>query len=201
MTPEFRLQTFAGPLTARHFTAPWGSTTTAGVVLTSLPPGSDGAVSVRLQSSCLFSEAFRTADCDCALQLCASIKLLGVEDGIVVYAYQEGRGAGLELKCRSIMLQQEKGLHTAAAYRELGLPTDLRDFEVEAAVLREFLQPSQDIRLLTNNPRKVEQLSAHGFTAVSRRPLVMKNPSVRDYLDEKQKVLGHLIDDVEDGDP
>ena len=80
-------------------------------------------VPVRVQSSCVFSEALRAVDCDCAAQLEESIKIAATEGGIVVYIYEEGRGAGLRSKLAAIKLQQDFGLDTATAFARLILAT------------------------------------------------------------------------------
>jgi len=149
---------------------------------------------VRLQSSCVFSESFAAEDCDCALQLASSLKIISDEGGLVVYLYEEGRGAGLMTKIEAIRLQKERGIDTAAAYDALGLQRDLRDYSVAADAIREVLGPGCPIELLTNNPAKVESLVKHGINVVRRRPLVIpRTEAVSEYLKEKVKVLGHVI--------
>lgn len=153
-------------------------------------------VPVRVQSSCVFSEALRTVDCDCAAQLEESLKIAATEGGIVVYIYEEGRGAGLKRKLEAIKLQKSLGLDTAAAFDRLGLPPEPRSFEMAARALGGILKKDQPIALLTNNKRKVEALRSMGFTDVSRRRLVVqRGPLVEKYLQEKARALGHLIDD------
>ncbi len=153
-------------------------------------------VPVRVQSSCVFSEALRAVDCDCAAQLEESIKIAATEGGIVVYIYEEGRGAGLRSKLAAIKLQQDFGLDTATAFARLGLPPEPRSFEMAARVLRTLLDKNQPITLLTNNNKKVEALRSMGFTEVSRRKLVVqRGPLVEKYLQEKARSLGHRIDD------
>jgi|SRR5215210_35694 len=153
-------------------------------------------VPVRVQSSCVFSEALRTVDCDCAAQLQESLKIAATEGGIVVYIYEEGRGVGLKKKLEAIKLQQDFGLDTAAAFDRLGLPPDPRSFEMAARALESVLRKDQPIALLTNNDLKVNALRSMGFTEVSRRRLVVdRGPLVDKYLQEKARVLGHQIDD------
>lgn len=157
-------------------------------------------VPIRVQSSCVFSEALLSIDCDCAGQLQESLKIAATEGGIVVYMYEEGRGAGLKNKIESIKLQQKFGLDTATAFNRLGLPADPRTFEVAARVIHKVLGKQRPIALLTNNKLKVEALRSMGFTKVSRRRLVVeRGPLVKKYLQEKARALGHLIygdDDV-----
>jgi len=156
-------------------------------------------VPVRVQSSCVFSEALRSVDCDCADQLQESLRIAATEGGIVVYLYEEGRGTGLRKKIEAIKLQQELNLDTAEAFDRLGLPSDPRTFEVAAKVIERILNKDQRIALLTNNSLKVEALRSMGFTKVSRRRLVVeRGPLVKKYLQEKARALGHLIDDDDD---
>jgi GTP cyclohydrolase II len=159
-------------------------------------------VPVRLQSSCVFSESLRSVDCDCADQLQESLRIAASEGGIVVYIYEEGRGAGLRKKIEAIRIQQELGLDTAAAFDRLGLPSDPRTFEMAARVLEKLIKKEQPIALLTNNRLKVEALRSMGFAKVSRRRLVVERgplgASVKKYLQEKARALGHLIDEDDD---
>jgi GTP cyclohydrolase II len=155
-------------------------------------------VPVRVQSSCVFSEALHTVDCDCAAQLQEALRIVASEGGIVVYIYEEGRGAGLKKKLEAIKLQQDLGLDTAAAFDRLGLPPDPRSFEMAARALGSILKKDQPIALLTNNDLKLVALRSMGFTKVSRRRLVVdRGPLVDKYLQEMARVLGHRIaDDV-----
>jgi len=153
-------------------------------------------VPVRVQSSCVFSEALRALDCDCAAQLRESLRIVATEGGIIIYIYEEGRGAGLKKKVEAIGIQQSLGLDTAAAFDRLGLPPDLRSFEMAARVLGTVLKKEQPIALLTNNILKVKALHTLGFTEVTRRRLVVKRgPLIEKYLQERARALGHLIDE------
>jgi GTP cyclohydrolase II len=148
---------------------------------------------VRVQSSCLFSESLASIDCDCADQLTRAIELIGVRGGCLVYTFEEGRGAGLEAKIRAIGLQQRWGIDTVAAYRELGMPPDLRNYDFAALVLR-HITADRPVVLLTNNPAKVRELAARGINISRREPLVaVDSPMRKRYLEEKSKILGHLI--------
>jgi GTP cyclohydrolase II len=164
------------------------------IVVGKVPFGSP--VPVRIQSSCVFSEALGAIDCDCASQLEEALRIIAAEGGIVIYMYEEGRGAGLRKKIEAMKIQQDLDLDTAAAFGRLGLPSDLRSFEVAATALGGMLESERPIALLTNNPLKVAALHSMGFTNVSRRRLVVqRSPLVGKYLQERASALGHLIDD------
>ncbi len=156
-----------------------------------VPPS--GPVDVRLHSSCLFSESLGAIDCDCAWQLEASLGILSAEGGLLIYWYEEGRGAGLPMKFRAIRLQQTLGVDTAEAYDALGLPHDPRTYEATAEVLRALL-PERDITLLTNNPHRVQSMKELGISVDGLRPLIVtENPLMVDYLERKAHALGHEI--------
>lgn len=145
---------------------------------------------VRVHSSCLFSEAFQSADCDCALQLNAALDYIGLNGGIVIYLYQEGRGLGLENKIKAISLQHSEGIDTATAFAKLGHRSDPRDYEAASKVL--IALNVTDILLATNNPKKVKSLEQAGIKVTGRVNLeVDTTPLIDKYLREKQEVLGH----------
>ena len=151
-------------------------------------------VPVRVQSSCLFSESLGTTDCDCAAQLSRSLQVAVQEGGLVVYSYEEGRGAGLRTKLKAIALQARERIDTAEAYSRLGLPKDLRKYELGAKAIAEELGTGHVVELLTNNPNKAEMLAQQGIPIHSTRRLVCADTeSVREYLHEKVRVLGHQL--------
>jgi GTP cyclohydrolase II len=148
---------------------------------------------LRVQSSCLFSEALGALGCDCALQLRASLATVINNGGILMYVYEEGRGAGLRGKIEAISIQKALQCDTAEAFRKLGLAPDPRDYTAIIPVLQQILGKGHAVELLTNNPRKVEQLSA-GLNIVARRPLLCySDGATREYLLEKKRCLGHVI--------
>lgn len=149
---------------------------------------------VRIHSSCLFSEALGSNDCDCASQLSEALRIIAESGGLLVYTYEEGRGAGLRTKMEAIKLQRDEGVDTASAYHRLGLSRDLRDWQFQSMVLRQLLPPNHPVVLLTNHPGKVDSLRNFGVNVIERRSLVIaQNPEVTRYLEEKSQVLGHLI--------
>ncbi|GAB3119901.1 GTP cyclohydrolase II [Glaciibacter psychrotolerans] len=151
----------------------------------------DGAL-VRVHSECLTGEAFGSLKCECGPQLQTALDTIDAEGGIVVYLRgHEGRGIGLINKLRAYKLQED-GFDTLDANLALGLPIDARDFSAATAILGEMGISS--IRLLTNNPEKVRQLTAHGITVTERVPLLVGETSFNaSYLATKRDRMGHHI--------
>jgi GTP cyclohydrolase II len=143
----------------------------------------------------VFSEALTAIDCDCAEQLYQSLALIAAHSGLVIYVYEEGRGAGLSAKFAAIALQQSEGIDTAEAFRRLGLEADPRAHKFASAVIAHLIG-SAPVVLLTNNPHKVEALTECGVNIVSRMPLLPIEGSPADaYLQAKARVLGHKLSD------
>ncbi len=157
-------------------------------------------VPVRLHSECLTGDVVGSLRCDCRDQLEAALRQLGgMERGILLYLRQEGRGIGLTNKIRAYGLQ-DFGLDTVEANLALGFPDDSRDYGVAAHMLHSLKVRS--IRLMTNNPKKVAGLEAHGVTVTQRLPHVTEATDFnRDYLATKVAKSGHLIDLNEQGEP
>ncbi len=150
-------------------------------------------VPVRLHSECLTGDALGSLRCDCRDQLEAALLALGkMEQGILLYLRQEGRGIGLTNKIRAYGLQ-DYGLDTVEANLALGFRDDERDYAVAAHMLSSLKVKS--IKLMTNNPRKLEGLTQYGVTITGRIPHVMPpNPYNEFYLHTKAEKSGHLID-------
>lgn len=145
---------------------------------------------IRIHSSCLFSEALHTTDCDCALQLDASIKYIAEHGGVVIYLYQEGRGVGLKAKIEAIALQQKDKIDTATAFLRLGHKIDPRDYTSAIKILKDL--NIKKALIATNNPEKISALEAAGIEIVERISLTIeKNPTTQKYIEEKTKALGH----------
>lgn len=145
---------------------------------------------VRVQSACYTAEIFRSKDCDCHAQLETSLQRIGADGGLLIYMLCDGRGAGLYKKVLGLELGRTRGLDTSDAYRELGLPQDPREYSRVARVLEHFGVSS--VRLMTNNPRKIEGLSSQGIRVV-REPLeIAPTEHSRPYLLTKQRKMGHL---------
>lgn len=155
-------------------------------------PGAVRAPLCRLHSECLTGDIFGSMRCDCGEQLQGAIAQMNEAGaGVLLYLRQEGRGIGLVNKLRAYRLQDE-GLDTVDANTHLGFHSDERDFGVAAAMLRELGLDS--VRLLTNNPQKVDQLARHGITVEERVPLQFAaNRYNRGYLETKARRSGHLL--------
>lgn len=147
---------------------------------------------VRVHSSCVTGDIFRSLKCDCGVQLHAAMNLIALEgEGLVVYLDQEGRGIGLTNKIRAYVLQ-DGGLDTVEANEALGFAADERHYGEAAHILHDL--GATEVRLLTNNPRKAEGLSHLGISVVERVPLVVEsNPHNTDYLATKGDKLGHQL--------
>jgi GTP cyclohydrolase II len=146
---------------------------------------------VRLHSECLTGDVFGSLKCDCGLQLKHALRLIGeAGGGVLLYLRQEGRGIGLANKLRAYQLQ-DRGLDTVDANRRLGFADDERDYTMAAAMLHAL--GVDEVRLLTNNPAKVEGLKAAGIEVVERVAHHMPvNPHNADYLETKRAKSGHL---------
>ncbi|MBB3764780.1 GTP cyclohydrolase II [Sphingomicrobium lutaoense] len=145
---------------------------------------------VRLHSECLTGDVFGSLKCDCGPQLRHALRIIGDEGGgILLYLRQEGRGIGLANKIRAYALQ-DRGLDTVDANRRLGFADDERDYGVAAAILRAL--GADAVRLLTNNPNKVEGLEAEGIRVAERvRHHMPPNPHNAAYLETKKARSGH----------
>ncbi len=150
-------------------------------------------VPVRLHSECLTGDAIGSLRCDCRDQLEGALKAIGEMDkGILLYLRQEGRGIGFLNKIRAYGLQ-DHGYDTVEANLALGFRDDERDYAVAAHMLASLKVKS--VRLMTNNPRKINDLTAHGIKVTERIPLIIPpNPYNQFYLETKAAKSGHLID-------
>jgi len=150
-------------------------------------------VPVRVHSECLTGDVIGSLRCDCRDQLESALRMIGAMDkGILLYMRQEGRGIGLINKIRAYGLQ-EHGYDTVEANIALGFRDDERDYSVAAHMLKSLKVKS--IRLITNNPKKIEDLTQHGILVNGRIPHIMQtNEYNRFYLETKVLKSGHLID-------
>lgn len=155
----------------------------------------DGPPLVRIHSECLTGDVFHSLRCDCRAQLELALESLAREGrGLIIYEHQEGRGIGLLNKLRAYELQ-DQGADTVEANERLGFDADLRGYEVPAQILRYFGLSS--VRLMSNNPEKIQALERAGVRVVERVPcLVAPVRSSEDYLRTKKEKLGHLLDPV-----
>lgn len=149
-------------------------------------------VMVRMHSECLTGDALGSLRCDCRMQLQSAMKMIdSVGQGVIVYLRQEGRGIGLINKLKAYALQ-DLGLDTVEANERLGFPADLRNYGVGAQILNDL--GIRQIRLITNNPRKIAGLKGYGLEVVDRVPLLIEaTPYNAGYLSTKAEKLGHLL--------
>ncbi len=146
---------------------------------------------VRAHSECLTGDAFGSMRCDCGAQLQASLAQIGKEGGILLYMRQEGRGIGLGNKIRAYELQ-DQGFDTVEANKKLGFKEDHRDYGIGSQILR-YLGVTE-MKLLTNNPRKIYGLDGFGLKIVERVSIEMvPNENNVGYLTTKRDKLGHLL--------
>jgi 3,4-dihydroxy 2-butanone 4-phosphate synthase/GTP cyclohydrolase II len=152
----------------------------------------DDPVLVRVHSQCLTGEVFGSLRCDCGEQIKIAMKSIAEEGrGVLLYMRQEGRGIGIHNKIRAYELQ-DKGMDTVEANLSLGFAPDLRDYGVGAQILAEL--GLHNIRLLTNNPKKVIGLESYGLKVLETIPIITTpNPFNSRYLETKQKKLGHVL--------
>jgi len=156
----------------------------------------DNGVLVRVHSECLTSDVFGSLRCDCGPQVKQAMKIIEEEgSGVILYMRQEGRGIGLVNKIKAYALQDD-GLDTVEANEVLGFKPDLRDYGIGAQILSDL--GVRNMRLLTNNPKKIKGLEGFGLQIVERVPIEIP-PNVRNskYLKVKKDKLGHLLSMVD----
>jgi 3,4-dihydroxy 2-butanone 4-phosphate synthase/GTP cyclohydrolase II len=148
---------------------------------------------VRVHSECMTGDLFHSQRCECGYQLITAMKMIEkAGQGALIYLRQEGRGIGLSNKLRAYKLQ-EQGLDTIDANLKLGFMADKRDYGIGAQICRDL--GLRNIRILTNNPKKISRLEVYGIKIVEQIPLLAK-PSKHnlDYLRTKKYRLGHMLD-------
>ena len=153
----------------------------------------DGSsILVRVHSQCLTGDVFGSLRCDCGPQLRRAMEKIAEEGrGVILYINQEGRGIGLANKLMAYALQ-DQGMDTVEANRALGFAPDLRDYGIGAQILVDL--GLRDLRLLTNNPRKIVGLEGYGLKVVERVPIEMTpGPENLRYLEAKREKLGHIL--------
>jgi len=148
---------------------------------------------VRVHSQCLTGDVFHSLRCDCRSQLELSMQMIVAEGrGVLLYEMQEGRGIGLMNKLRAYALQDE-GADTVEANQALGFEADLRNYELPGAILRHL--GLSNVRLLSNNPEKIEALERAGVNVGERVPCLIPPQEIsEDYLRTKKEKLGHLLE-------
>jgi GTP cyclohydrolase II len=144
---------------------------------------------VRVHSECLTGDALGSVKCDCGEQLHFALDLIAAEGGMLIYHRQEGRNIGLLNKVNAYALQ-DQGYNTVEANHQLGFSADERTYEIVEFILDHF--GIKKLKLLTNNPRKIESLK--DIEIVERLPIrIVANPYNENYLKTKKEELGHLL--------
>jgi 3,4-dihydroxy 2-butanone 4-phosphate synthase/GTP cyclohydrolase II len=154
-------------------------------------------VLVRVHSQCLTGDIFDSLRCDCGSQLhraMAQVQQAG--KGVILYMRQEGRGIGLLAKLKAYKLQEQENLDTVEANQRLGFGPDLRHYGIGAQILLDL--GVRQIRLLTNNTKKIIGLDGYGLRIVEQVPIqIPPNEANRRYLQTKKDKLGHLLDNMD----
>ena len=151
----------------------------------------DGPVLVRIHSECMTGDVFGSLRCDCGDQLAWALSQTARAGGVVIYLRQEGRGIGLINKLRAYGIQDE-GADTIEANRALGLPVDDRDYDDALEILRRL--NVRELRLVTNNPLKIDAFAATDIAFLERVPIEMpRQPENARYLDTKRDDMGHQL--------
>ncbi|HUS07753.1 MAG TPA: GTP cyclohydrolase II [Bryobacteraceae bacterium] len=174
------------------FEGHYGSGVEESVVLLMGEPHSTPPL-VRIHSQCLTGDVFHSLRCDCRAQLEMALAMIGEEGrGILIYEHQEGRGIGLMNKLRAYELQ-DRGADTVEANEQLGFEADLRQYEMPGMILQHL--GVGKVRLLSNNPRKIEALVRAGIDVVERVPCEIEAVATTEqYLRTKREKLGHLFE-------
>ncbi len=178
---EFKITVFQDPKTGEEHVA----------LSKGLEEPSDEPVLVRVHSECLTGDAFASLKCDCGPQLQATQKLINeVGRGVILYLRQEGRGIGLTNKIRAYALQ-DQGHDTVDANLMLNLPADARQYDM-CSIMLDHLDVKA-VRLITNNPLKIDALKEQGINVVDRVPLTVGlNPFNEQYLKTKHERMAHM---------
>ncbi len=148
-------------------------------------------VLVRIHSECMTGDMFHSRRCDCGEQLAKAMEMAGEQGGVVIYLRQEGRGIGLINKLKAYNLQ-DQGFNTASANTHLGFEVDARQYDLAVKILNDL--HIKNIRLLTNNPLKIEAIDHSSINIVERVPLVIEpKKENHNYLKTKSELMGHLL--------
>ncbi len=190
---EFELPTTRGTFRGIGYETELDSIAHIAMIMGDIGDGKD--ILVRVHSECLTGDALHSIRCDCAAQRDAALDLIAREGrGVLLYLHQEGRGIGLANKLRAYELQ-DRGADTVEANLALGLPADKRDYGLGSQMLVDL--GVKEMRLITNNPKKIVGLEGYGLAIVERVPLLIEpNASNTRYLETKRDKMGHLFCDT-----
>ena len=188
---EFDLPTTSGNWKGVAYETTIDGNTHVALVMGDISSGKD--VLVRVHSECLTGDALHSIRCDCAAQRDGAMDMIAAEGrGVFLYLRQEGRGIGLANKLRAYELQ-DKGADTVEANLALGLPVDKRDYGIGSQILADL--GVKELRLITNNPRKIFGLEGYGIKITDRVPMQTTPTSYnRNYITTKRDKLGHMFD-------
>ncbi|MBM3782454.1 MAG: GTP cyclohydrolase II, partial [Acidobacteria bacterium] len=170
-----------------------GTETHVALVRGDISSGDD--VLIRVHSSCVTGDIFHSARCDCGPQLHAAMERIAEEGrGVLIYLNQEGRGIGLANKIRAYALQ-DGGADTVEANERLGFPADMRSYEPALEMLRDL--GIKSVRLMSNNPKKLEGLTGEGIAVNERLPHeIIATSNTHHYLKTKKTKMGHFLSSV-----
>ncbi|MGQ0796245.1 MAG: GTP cyclohydrolase II [Methanobacteriota archaeon] len=190
ITVQARLPTRYGPFRIHAFQCPVRGEEHVALIKGGVAGKHD--VLVRLHSECMTGDVFGSERCDCGEQLDEAMRRIGAaRQGVLLYLAQEGRGIGIANKVAAYHLQ-DHGLDTVEANRVLGLPIDARSYECAACMLR--VLGVRSVRLMTNNPTKIDELKRHGVDVRRRIPIqIPAKPSNVRYLETKRAKMRHMI--------
>jgi 3,4-dihydroxy 2-butanone 4-phosphate synthase / GTP cyclohydrolase II len=188
---EFALPTTIGTWNGVAYGTTIDESTHVALVMGEIGDGRE--ILVRVHSECLTGDALHSVRCDCAAQRDGAMSLIAQEGrGVFLYLRQEGRGIGLANKLRAYELQ-DHGADTVEANLALGLPVDKRDYGIGSQILYDL--GVREMRLITNNPRKIFGLEGYGLKIVGRMPLqTVPTAHNKRYIDTKRSRLGHMLD-------
>jgi 3,4-dihydroxy 2-butanone 4-phosphate synthase / GTP cyclohydrolase II len=191
---EFDLPTAMGQWKGIAYETTVDGNTHVAMLMGEIGDGKD--LMVRVHSECLTGDALHSIRCDCAAQRDGAMQLIAAEGrGVLLYLRQEGRGIGLANKLRAYELQ-DRGADTVEANLALGLPADKRDYGIGSQILADL--GVKEMRVITNNPRKIFGLEGYGLKIVGRVPIqTAPTPHNRHYIDTKREKLGHIFDEEE----
>jgi 3,4-dihydroxy 2-butanone 4-phosphate synthase / GTP cyclohydrolase II len=190
---EFNLPTTAGDWKGVAYETTIDGNTHVALVMGDISSGKD--VLVRVHSECLTGDALHSIRCDCAAQRDGAMEMIAKEGrGVFLYLRQEGRGIGLANKLRAYELQ-DHGADTVEANLALGLPVDKRDYGIGSQILADL--GIKELRIITNNPRKIFGLEGYGIRVTGRVPMqTAPTPHNKRYMATKRAKLGHMFDDT-----